>query len=71
LDRGADHPIIRDEGVLRGSCEVLQGGVIKPSAPVFTPIVTNESDLTWRDDDGDLTVLQEDTGEVILIDDNT
>lgn len=68
LDSGSDHPIIRDDGTLQHDCDVLQGGVKLPGAPVFTPVVVNESDLIWRDDD--LTPVQEDDGQVILVDDN-
>ena len=65
-DNGADHPIIRDDGTLRHDCDVLQGGVKKPDAPVFTPVVANEGDLLWRDED--LVLVQENNGEVILVD---
>lgn len=67
-DKGAEYPILRDDGVLRNDCPVLQGGVKKPGSPIFTPVVANEGDLLWRDDD--LVLVQENTGEVILVDDN-
>lgn len=63
---GTDYPVIRDDGRLNNHCEVLQGGAKKPGAPIFTPVVANEIDLLWRDDD--LTLVQEETGEVILVD---
>lgn len=63
---GADYPIIRDDGTLRGSCETLVGGAIKPAAPVFNPVVKNELDLIWRDED--LTLVLEANDELILLD---
>lgn len=60
-------PKTRDpDGVIAGCCEVLEGGSKKPGAPAFTPVIVNELDLIWRDDD--FVPVQEETGEVILID---
>lgn len=63
----SDYPITRDpDDVIVGDCDRLQGGAKMPGAPIFTPAVQNESDLLWRDDD--LTLIQEDDGDTILID---
>lgn len=63
---GADYPIIRDDGTLRNDCSVLQGGAIKPGAPVFTPTVVNEVDLIWREED--LSLVTEANDELIVLD---
>ena len=58
---------VPDEVVSAG-CDRLQGGVIKPVAPVFTPVVKNEGDLLWRDEDYRL-VTTDDLDTIII--DNT
>jgi len=61
------YPKTRDpDGVIAGNCDVLEGGFKKPGAPGFTPVIVNEPDLIWRDDD--FVPVLEETGEVILID---
>lgn len=63
-----DYPITRDpDEVIVGDCDRLEGGVKLPGSPVFTPLVLNEGDPLWRDDD--LALVQEDNGDTILIDD--
>lgn len=60
-------PLTRDpNGIIVGTCDRLEGGFKKPGAPSFTPAIKNESDLIWRDDD--FRAVQEETSEVILID---
>lgn len=60
-------PIITDvDGVLFGSCETLQGGLKKPGAPVFTPVVQQQEDLLWREET--LALVLEDNGDTIVID---
>lgn len=54
------------DGVIVGCCDVLEGGVKKPGAPEFTPVIVNIGDLIWRDED--FEPVQEETEEVILID---
>ena len=67
MTSGNDYPILRDiEDLFRQCCQTLQGGVIKPAAPVFIPTVVNEPDLLWRDND--LTLVQENDGDLIVID---
>lgn len=64
---GCDFPKTRDpDGVIVGDCEVLEGGTKKPGAPVFTPVVMNEEDFLWRDED--FEIVQEENNEVVLID---
>ena len=66
MHEGSDYPIIRDDGTLRNGCDVLTGGAKKPDAPIFTPVVVNEPDQIWRDED--LTLVTEGNDELILLD---
>lgn len=52
-------------GLYKAPC-IGSGGIIEPKPPVFTPVVANAEDQIWRDDD--YRPVQENTGEVFLID---
>ncbi len=64
---GSANPITYDpDGVIVGECTVLEGGVIKPKAPPYVLTVENIGDPLWRDED--LTLVQEDDEDTIIVD---
>ena len=62
-------PVIRDEeGALSGGCEraAIGVGVSGPSVPSITMRVQNPQSLIWTDED--LQPVQEENGDLILLD---
>jgi hypothetical protein len=53
-------------GLYIGGCNGLAGGVKKPAAPGYVLEVKNAPDPLFRDDD--LTLVVEDDGDTIIID---
>lgn len=51
------------DGVIVGCCEVLEGGVKKPGAPEFTPVIENIGDPIGQG----FELVLEDTGEILSV----